>query len=86
MPERNKYVFTVEDQQSGLRIDKYLQECLENFSRSAIQRLIEDEAVFVNGNTIPKNYKLSRKDEITLVVPDPQELELAPENIPLDVV
>ena len=68
MPERNKYVFTVEDQQSGLRIDKYLQECLENFSRSAIQRLIEDEAVFVNGNTIPKNYKLSRKDEITLVV------------------
>lgn len=86
MPERNKYVFTVEDQQSGLRIDKYLQECLEDFSRSAIQRLIEDEAVFVNGNTISKNYKLSRKDEIILVVPEPQELEIAPENIPLDVV
>lgn len=71
---------------AGVRIDKYLTESLDGFTRSALSKLIDDEKVLVNGKTVSKNYKLRLNDSISVSVPDAVPLETEPENIPLDIV
>lgn len=71
---------------SGVRIDKYLTEQLDGFTRSSLSKLIDDENVLVNGKAASKNYKLRLNDYISVVVPDAVPLEAAAENIPLDIV
>jgi 23S rRNA pseudouridine1911/1915/1917 synthase len=69
------------------RIDRFLPLALEtDFSRSYIQKLIENEDITVNGSPIKQNYKLKYDDVIAVEVPEPGELDVAPENIPLDIV
>lgn len=71
---------------AGVRIDKYLTESLDGFTRSALSRLIDDENVLVNGKAVSKNYKLRLNDNITVFVPDAVPLETEPENIPIDII
>lgn len=73
-------------EQSGLRIDKYLSEQCPEFSRSYIQKLLKEEKVSVNGKIIKANYKVSSGDQITMEVPDPEEAEILPEDIPLHIL
>ncbi len=69
------------------RIDRFLPLALEtDFSRSYIQKLIKNEDITVNGSPIKQNYKLKYDDVIAVEVPEPGELDVAPENIPLDIV
>jgi 23S rRNA pseudouridine1911/1915/1917 synthase len=71
-----------------LRIDKYIVslELEELYSRSFINKLLQEEAILVNEKPVKKNYKLSQSDIITIEVPKKDELEIKPENIPLDIV
>ncbi|OAS13620.1 RluA family pseudouridine synthase [Paenibacillus oryzisoli] len=79
--------WTVESQFEGERIDKWITEALEeDTSRTLVQQWVKDGHVKVNGKTVKPNYKLSSKDVIALVIPEPQGVELLAENIPLDVV
>ena len=55
-------------------------------SRTLVQQWVKDGHVKVNGKTIKPNYKLSEQDVISLRIPEPQGVELAAENIPLNVV
>ena len=71
---------------SGMRIDKYLAELDSELTRSAVQKLIDDEMVTVNGKVPQKNMKLREGDRIILTVPEPIPPEALPENIPLDIV
>lgn len=71
---------------AGVRIDKYLTERLDGFTRSALSKLIDDNNVLVNGKTVSKNYKLRLRDSISVTVPDAVPLETEPENISLDIV
>lgn len=71
---------------SGMRIDKYLAELDSELTRSAVQKLIDDEMVTVNGKVPQKNMKLREGDRIILTVPEPVPPEALPENIPLDIV
>ena len=84
MPEN--YSFTVSEENSGVRLDKYLVETLEGFTRSAVQKIIDGGGAEVNGLALSKNYKLRCGDKITVTVPDAKPLEVLPENIPLDIV
>ncbi len=84
MPEN--YSFTVSEENSGVRLDKYLVEALEGFTRSAVQKIIDGGGAEVNGLALSKNYKLRGGDKITVTVPDAKPLEVLPENIPLDIV
>ncbi len=59
---------------------------LTELSRSRIATLIEENCVFVNGNTVSKNTKLHMGDVVKITVPEPKEYEAEPENIPLDIV
>ncbi len=68
------------------RIDKYISLVCEEMTRSYVQRLIEEGKVVCNGKKIRTCLKVGPLDEITVTVPPPQELEVEPEDIPLDIV
>ncbi len=81
------YRFSVDPGQESVRIDKYLLDRLPNTSRNKIQSAAKNGSVVVNGNSVKSNYKVKPKDEVAIVLPYPvREIELIPQNIPLDVV
>ena len=77
---------TVDGENSDLRLDKYLVSQLEDFTRSAVSKLIEGGQVKVNDKTASKNYKCKAGDRVEIEIPDPVELDVTAENIPLDIV
>lgn len=81
-----KLFFTIAPENAGERIDAFLSNELEDFSRSAITKNIIKGLVTVNGKSVSKSYKLVADDEICVVVEDPVELDIEPQNIPLDIV
>ena len=78
--------FKIEENSANARIDKYISENAENMTRSAVQKLIAEGCVTVNGKIPDKNLKLKTGDEITVNMPEPEICEALPENIPLDMV
>lgn len=70
----------------GKRLDKYLQHIFPEFSRSALQKAIEEGSAAVNGRTVSKNYKLRAGDRLTFTPLEVRSLEVIPQNIPLDIV
>ncbi|MCT4543915.1 MAG: RluA family pseudouridine synthase [Vallitalea sp.] len=80
------YTFQVNQDDVGYRIDKYISEKIPDYSRSFIQNLIKDKQLTVNDNFIKSNYKLRRLDIIKLEIPEPKELDIVAENIPLDII
>ena len=76
---------TLRCDQDGVRIDTFLAAAVPELSRSAAQQLLEKGQVFVDGTPVKKNYKTRMDDEITLELPQPEPVELVPENIPLDI-
>ena len=78
--------FTVPAEQSGKRIDSWLAEQIEGLTRSAAQNLLSEQAVSCNGQPLKKNYKLVGGEGVTVQLPELKEVDLKPENIPLDIV
>lgn len=77
----------VDKGQSMLRIDKFLFDRLPNVSRNRIQSAAKNGNILVNKKTVKPSYKVKPMDEISIVLPYPvREIELIPENIPLDIV
>lgn len=68
------------------RIDSFLNNNLEDVSRNRIQKLIEEKQVLVNNKSINKNYKLKENDKIIINIEEPKEIDILPENIPLNIV
>lgn len=81
------YRFVADPGQTPLRIDKFLQNRIENSSRSKIQLAADNGSIMVNGAAVKSNYKVKPADIITVVMEyPPREIEIIPENIPLDIV
>ena len=82
------YEFTIDAASTdiGTRLDKYLTEQIPDQSRSYIQKLLDDNFITVNGKSAKSNYKLRASDTITVEIPEAEELDIEPENIPLDIV
>lgn len=78
--------FIPELSQVGVRLDSFLSDEVEELSRSAAQKLIESSAVLVNSKPVSKSYKLRGDEIITLTLPSPVELEILPQDIPIDVI
>lgn len=70
----------------GVRIDKYLSNNIDGKSRSFIQGLIDSDSVLVNEKEIKSNYKLKKEDIVEVVMPDPIELDVKPEKIDLNII
>ena len=68
------------------RLDAFLARSVENLSRSAAQKLIEDGCVTRNGGPARKNDKLNVGDAITLTIPEPKEVDITPTEMALDIV
>ncbi|MDR2773989.1 MAG: RluA family pseudouridine synthase [Tannerella sp.] len=79
--------FTVDRNQSLLRIDKFLVDRLMNTSRNRIQSAAEANYILVNGKAVKSNYRVKPLDVITIMMSRPRyESEIIPENIPLNIV
>ena len=72
--------------QAGERVDVFLSRSIENMTRSAAAKLLEEGAVLLCGKPVKKNYKMSVGDELEVTLPEPEPVEAVPQNIPLDVV
>ena len=70
---------------SSVRIDAYLSEHMD-ITRSAVVKLLETNNITVNDNVVSKSYKLKSGDSIKVFVPDPVELSVEAENIPLEII
>ncbi len=79
-------VFTVDDSDASVRLDKLISLCLDGYSRSFIQNLFDTEAVKCNGKTVSKSFKPKTGDTVEFIVPEPKELSLEAENIPLEIM
>ena len=84
--EQDIYEYLVKDSDAGQRIDKLLSIQLTDFSRSYIQKLLSNRAVLIHGQPIKSNYKVKEGDYIQVEIPEPEVLDVQPENIPLDIV
>ncbi len=68
------------------RIDKVLSDLLKEHSRSQIQQWLKDQNITVNGEVTRSNYKVKENDEISINVPEPVELDVVAEDIPIEIV
>ena len=82
---RDKISLACADGDVGMRLDAFVSASGE-LTRSAAARLIEENAITVNGKSVAKNYKLRAGDVVEVTMPEPVPTEAQPEDIPLDVV
>ena len=71
---------------AGKRIDAWLAAVLPDMTRSAAQRLLGEGRVACGGKAPSKNYKLTGGETIEVTLPEPEVVDLVPQDIPLDVV
>lgn len=76
--------YTIIAEKSGERIDKIIK--IDGLSRSRIQKLIDDGCVTIDGASVKAGGKVRAGDVITVRVPEPKQLDVKAENIPLDIV
>lgn len=78
-------LYTVSDEEAGQRLDVYLLDKL-NVSRSHIKNLIDKEKIFVNGKVKKAGQILKTGDELTVYEEEIKDLDLTPQDIPIDIV
>ena len=72
--------------EAGERLDAFLARRMEGFSRSAAQKLIEEGHVRLAGKSAKKNDRLNPGDEISVELPEPKTVDIAPREMPLEIV
>lgn len=81
----NKIVVTVPEDADNLRADKFLAEAIDHLTRSALQKLISDGNVEIDGKPITKSRGVKAGEDITVLIPDAVSLDVEAEDIPLDI-
>ncbi len=76
---------TLKSEENGKRIDAYVSSNTD-ITRSRAASLLEEGNITVNGVVPLKSYKLKIGDEICVNIPDPIELDVIAQDIPLDIV
>lgn len=79
-------ILTATPEAAGQRLDAFLAETLPELTRSAAQRLIAEGQVAVDGKIPTKSLKLAGGETVSVRLPEPEEAQALPEDIPLDVV
>ena len=75
----------IDELTDNIRIDTYLADYMQDFSRSKIQSEIKKGSVLVNSKTVKPSYSVKEGDEIVFEIPE-TTIKIEPENIPLDIV
>ena len=81
-----RFTWTVKEEESGQRIDRYLSRKSCFPSRAYLQKLIKAEQVRVNGLPVKASYKLENADEIEVDYEEPQPLKVQAQPIPLEIL
>ena len=84
MIQENEYI--INEAVVGLRLDKAITVLCSDLSRNAVQQLIDEGNILVNGAVANKKYTVKINDVISVALPEPKELSIDAENIPLDIV
>ena len=77
---------TLTAEAGGERLDAFLAGRVEDLTRSAAQKLLEKGAVTIAGRPAKKNEKTTPGMTVEIELPDPEPIDVLPQNIPLDVV
>lgn len=85
-PDMSRLDFTADPADTGVRLDKYLSDRIDDLSRSAIAKLIEDGKVTIGDKPAQKSARLTAGDAVSVIVDAPRPVDIIPENIPLDIV
>lgn len=81
------HILTVKEEESGLRIDKFLSTRIPELSRSRIQALIKQGAVSQNGqNVTDRSASVKQDDKFIIQIPEIKEPEMVAADIPLNIV
>ncbi|WP_066252628.1 RluA family pseudouridine synthase [Neobacillus drentensis] len=80
-----KMEHTILEEQKGDRIDKVISTLDPEWSRTQVQQWIKEGNILVNGQQIKTNYKCSTNDQIVITIPDPEELDVLPEDLNLQI-
>lgn len=75
----------IDELTDNIRIDAYLADYMQDFSRSKIQSEIKKGSVLVNSKTVKPSYSVKEGDEIIVEIPE-NVIKIEPENIPLNIV
>ena len=78
--------FSVDEKISATRLDVFLSAKFPDGSRSHVQKLISDGAVTVDGRHVKASFKLTGGEEISVADFEPVEVDVLPENLPLDIL
>ncbi len=78
--------FVVKKEDDKIRIDSYLAKQKNGLSRVAVQRLIEEEKILVNGKKTKASYKIQENDKIIVEEDKPKETNLKAQNIPIEII
>jgi len=73
-------------EEAGIRLDVFLAEKLPETSRSAAQKLIDKSLVTLNGRPAKSNHRTALGESIEVMLPEPEPIQIQPEEIPLDIV
>ena len=82
----DKHEFILDSEDEGKRLDVFLAENLEEYSRSYLQKLIKENRATLNGEPGKNRSILKEGDEITIEIPEPKPLEIEEENIPIEII
>ena len=71
---------------AGERLDAFVARSVDGLSRSGAQKLLEEGCILLNGRPGKKNDKLAVGDAVQVTIPEPKEVDIAPKEMPLDIV
>ncbi len=74
------------EKNKGERLDKFIADTIRIFREVMRQNYARTVLCFAEKKQLLKKYKILGTEEITINVPEPEELSIEPENIPLNIV
>lgn len=78
--------YIVSQEQANMRIDKAIGSLDNNLSRVAIQRMIDEGNILVNGKKTKASYKTKINDEITIKKEEPKKIDIVAQDIPIEIL
>ena len=78
--------YQIKEEQEKIRIDKLVSQLEKDLSRTTVQRMIEEGNILVNDKIINTSYKVVCGDIITINEEKPKEIDILPQEMPLDIV
>ncbi|MFN4196943.1 MAG: RluA family pseudouridine synthase [Caldimicrobium sp.] len=86
MEIKDQYIFEVEENNKGLRLDQYLKGKLPQYSRAFLQKLIKEGLVEVDDKKAKSSQKIKTMQRIKVIIPQEKPLELQPKEVPFEII